>query len=167
MLDRIVLDGFVWQSTVYDKQGNIVDQWEEHNLIPNEGVAFLMRSPFGDAQPVSNFYCGIFKGNYLPTAASKATDIPNIGEVTSYQEVSRPLWNKVFDGSNTFSNSSNPAIFTFTEEQTINGYFLVSSDIKGSSNGILLSIARLSTPKTVSEELKVKTRLSYLSGTSL
>lgn len=163
----IKLNGFNWKVTAYDKQGQIVDQWQQHNLIPSEGLSFLSGAPFGDTSSISNFYCGVFKGNYVPSKATKASDIPNIGEIVNYSEQNRPVWSRVRKDEGTYSNADNPAIFTFTEEQTINGFFLVSSDIKGSGNGTLLSILRLSTPRTVSSKLEIVASLSYVSGTTL
>lgn len=168
MLTQIIIDGFHWSAEAYNKQGELVDQWSQHNLIPDEGIGFLMRAPFGDATVTSNFYCGLFKGSYIPTKTSKAADIPTIGEYVNYSEAERPLWDKSFN-SNTYSNSANKAVFTFSEDQTINGFFLVSSDIKGSANGVLLSIVRFASPKDIPAgiELKVLANLSYISGTTI
>lgn len=169
MLTKVKIDGFNWGATIVDKEGNIIDSWSQHNLIPSEGISHLIRSPFNDVPSISNFYCGVLKGNYIPTAATKASDIPNI-EYVNYQEDTRPQWLKSFNGNNnSYSNEASPAIFTFTEDVTFNGIFLISSDIKGSANGVLLSIVRFNTPKqiTAGTELKMTAALSYLSATTL
>lgn len=168
MLTQIIVDGFNWSAEAVNQQGQVIDSWSQHNLIPDEGISFLMRAPFGDASPTANFYCGLFKGSYIPTKASKAADIPSIGEYVNYVEAERPLWDKSFN-SNTYSNTANKAVFTFTEDQSINGFFLVSSEIKGSANGVLLSIVRFNSPKQITTgiELKVMANLSYISGTTI
>lgn len=165
----IKLEGFCWQAELI-KDGQVIDEWCQHNLIPNEGISHLMRAPFGDVMTINRFYCGLFKGNYTPTSATKAADIPTIGEYIGYKEENRPVWDRVFSSTNnTYSNTDNKAIFTFTEDQTLNGFFLVSSDIKGTGNGTLLSIVRFPTPKAITQgvELKLTASLAYLSGSTL
>lgn len=166
----VKIEGFNWHFAIYDKNQEIKNQWHQTNLIPDQGVSFLIRSPFGETPIIQNFYFGVFKGSFVPNKAVTAADIPNsIGEYTGYAEQNRPLWNKQFIEPSSYDNKKNLAALTFPESQTLNGAFLVSSNIKGSGNGTLLSILRFATPYTVQAGGKVELScgFSYISGSIL
>lgn len=144
------VNGFVWDFTILDAHGNPIEKERKHNLIPGDGLAFLLRSPFGDIAPINSFYIGLFTANYIPAGSSKATDIPiNMGEFTAYTQATRPAWARTFNGSDSYHNDGNKAEFTFQQNATILGAFLVSESTKGSGDGLLLSCVRFASPKIV------------------
>lgn len=144
----VILDGFIHRLVICDKDGTVVDEEIVHNLIPQVGVDFLIRSPFGDTAPISTFYCGLFAGNYIPSSSTTAADIPtNMQEFTNYSETTRPVWNRAYDEVGTMDNIANRAQFTVTQDRTVYGAFLVSSSTKGGNNGLLLSVVRFASPK--------------------
>lgn len=163
--DGIKAPAFRYCAELTDKDGVVVDAWEQTNLIPQLGLDLLIQAPFGDAAPVSTFYLGVFTKNYLPTAATKASDIPaNMGEFVGYDEETRPLWDKSYDGAGSYDNSSSRAQFTFKQDQVLYGAFLVSEPTKGGNNGLLLSVVRFPSPRSVSAglTLNVSCGLTYI-----
>lgn len=146
---------FEWSGEIVDQFGNPVGSIPPtKNLIPQGGMSLLIQAPFGDTAPVSAFYVGLMTKNYLPSDATSAADIPtNMGELTSYAEASRPLWDSVFDGVATYDNNASRAQFTATVDATLYGAFLVSEPTKGSANGLVLSVVRFPSPRPLSAGL--------------
>lgn len=148
--ENLRIKGFVWELKILDENGVVIDSEKKHNLIPNEGLDFLIEAPFGLSAPIHNFYLGLYRGNYMPNQNTKASDIPsNMIEMTDYSELARPLWDKTKQSGPSIDNLSNKAEFTITQDRTIYGAFLVSSDVKGGSGGVVLSCVRFSSPKNV------------------
>lgn len=169
MKDILGIDGFTWNLSIVNENGDEVDGETKTNIIPSDGLSFLIRSPFGDVAPVSTFYLGLFRGNYVPTSNTKASDIPsNMIEMVDYSEALRPEWQRQLEGVATMDNLLNKAEFTITQDRTIYGAFLVSDLTKGAGNGLLLSCVRFSSPKpvTAGQTVKLSGGITY-SSTSL
>lgn len=150
MRNHIGVNGFEW-TFVVTENGEEVSREVSRNLIPADGMAFLVRSPFGDVAPINTFYLGLFRGDYIPTSATKATDIPgNMIEFVDYEEAQRPLWDRAFDGGATMDNEDSKSVFTATQDRLIRGAFLCSDPTKGGNSGLVLSCVRFATPKQLS-----------------
>lgn len=142
--------GFVYECEVVDAHGNVLASGVEHNLIPQVGIDLIAGFIRGQGALISNWYMGVFAGNYVPTGATTAADLPvNAGESTAYSEATRPLWDNTYDGVSVIGNIANRATFTFTAATRLYGGFLVSSSAKGGNSGTLLSISRFATPYDV------------------
>ena len=166
MSDFVGVNGFTWDLEITNAQGEQIERESNKNLIPAQGMAFLVRSPFGDVEPVSSFYLGLFRGNYVPSAGTTAADIPsNMIEFIDYSEDARPLWERRFDDESSMDNNINKASFTVTQDRTIYGAFLVSQATKGGNSGLILSCVRFSSPKTVSagQTINLTGGLTYIS----
>lgn len=141
---------YIHHFELLNPDGSVARRWEVPNLIPQVGVDYVAQALFGDTSPIGTFYMGLFAGNYTPTPATTAADLPsNAQEFTQYSETSRPLWSRVYDGVGAISNVANRAEFTCTQATRLYGGFLCSSSVKGSNTGLLLSIARFDTPADV------------------
>jgi hypothetical protein len=141
---------FRYDFELVDQQGNVVDAWSELNLIPKLGLDVLIQAPFGDVAAIGSLYVGLFRNNVIPSMESKAADIPaSLGEFTQYTEATRPLWERVYDDNGSYDNSANRAQFTFTQDQLIYGAFLVTESAKGSNAGLLLSVVRFPSPRSM------------------
>ena len=163
--DGVALNGFEYTFRTKTPSGIVVAERKIHNLIPQVGLTFLQRSPFGDASPITTFYMGLFSNNYLPTSATTATDIPTTaGEFVGYSGSTRPLWDKTYNGTDTYDNEADPAQFVFTESKLIYGAFLVSVSTKSANSGTLLSMARFEEALDVASglTLEVSAGLVYL-----
>lgn len=143
--------GFVYTPQVVDPQGRvIIDGPPVCNIIPQVGIDHLVSLLRGSGSLISNWYVGVYEGNYVPTSATTSADLPsNALESVAYSETSRPLWNNTYDGVSVISNLSTRAEFTFTSDKRLYGGFLVSNSVKGGGSGTLLSIARFSSPYDV------------------
>ena len=143
--------GFVYTPQIVDGSGRVT--WEGEpvkNIIPQVGVDHLVNMLRGVGSPISSWYVGVYEGNYVPTSATTAADLPtNALESVSYSEAARPLWNNTYDGVSIITSLASRAEFTFTATKRLYGAFLVSASTKGSGSGTLLSIARFQTPYDV------------------
>lgn len=156
--------GFVHQLDIVDPRGRVIDSTPPVcNRIPQDGLAFLIQAPFGDTAPITNFYCGLFTNNFVPTDSTTSADIPvAMGEFTQYDESARPIWQRTFVPFNQYQNQASPAIFTPSQEATVYGSFLVSSATKGGNTGLLLSVARFSTAKELTQGNETRLRISLV-----
>lgn len=155
--DALKILGFRHELQLFDRAtGELVHSEVKHNRIPQAGLDFLAQAPFGDVAPITNFYCGLFKNNFLATAGTTAADIPSVmGEFLDYSEPNRPLWDRQYNDG-TYDNLGSKAVFTPTKEATVYGSFIVSNQTKGANTGLLLSVVRFSTAKQLSPELEAK-----------
>lgn len=155
--DKLQVLGFRHELQLFDRlTGELIHSEVKHNRIPQAGLDFLMQAPFGDVAPIPQLYCGLFKNNYLATSATTAADIPTVmGEFVDYSEPTRPLWSKSYT-LGTYDNVADKAIFTPTQEATVYGSFIVSNQSKGSNTGLLLSVVRFATAKSLTPELEAK-----------
>ncbi|MDY0190703.1 MAG: hypothetical protein RBR22_08220 [Desulfuromonas sp.] len=166
MNEKLNMRGFQWHAEVINPDGSVADREIVFNLIPAEGLDHLIRSPFGDVSPISTFYLGLYRGNYIPAPSTTSADIPNgMIEFVDYSEVARPEWKRALAGTGTMDNLSNKAEFNVTQDRTIYGAFLVSSATKAGNAGLLLSCVRFATPKqvTAGQTVKLSGGLTYTS----
>lgn len=139
-----------------DASGNLIDKWPVQNLVPLPGVNHLAATMFGDAAAIGTFHVGLFSGNYLPSMASAAADIPtSMGEFVGYSEATRPVWQRL-NTDGIISNAHARAAFTLTSNVTLYGGFLVSNNAKGAGTGLLLSVARFPTPRPVEAGMVIR-----------
>jgi hypothetical protein len=156
--DALKVLGFRHELTIYEiATGRIVEREVKLNRIPQAGLDFLIQSPFGATPPIANFYCGLYRNDFLADANTSAADIPsNMGEFLDYSEATRPQWMRAYNNAGTQDNSASKAVFTPTVERIIYGSFIVSNQTKGANSGLLLSVVRYNTVKTVSPGLEAK-----------
>ena len=132
------------------RDGVVVDEWTEDNIVVNEGLDYLLSSALGGGTPISLWYIGIFSGNYTPVATDTAATISlNSTEEQGYSETTRSQWVPGAVASQLISNSANMAQFTITVATTVYGAFLVSDSAKGGTAGTLLSAVRFATARTL------------------
>lgn len=140
--------GFVYTPQIVDGAGNVLVSGEPtKNIIPQVGVDHLVGLLRGTGSLISSWYVGVYEGNYVPTAATTAADIPtNALESLAYSQSTRPIWNNTYDGVSVITNRDSRAEFAFTADKRIYGAFLVSSSVKGGGSGLVLSMARFASP---------------------
>ncbi len=136
------------------RNGEVIDQWEMDNLVVDQGLNYALNSGFGQTSGLTNWYIGLFEGNYTPTAGVDASTIATLStECTAYTSGTRPAW--TLPGATTnkqLTNGASRASFTFTSTKTLYGAFLVSSNVKSGTAGTLFSGARFSTAKSVDQD---------------
>lgn len=132
------------------RDGEIIEEWSEDNIVVNEGLNHLLNSTFHGAAQATTWYCGLFEANYTPVATDTASNIAtNATESTAYDETTRPEWVEAAAASQSITNAANKALFTMNETKSIYGAFLVSSNTKGGTSGVLFAATRFAAVRNV------------------
>jgi hypothetical protein len=139
----------VW-SGQHIRDGKVIDEWEDKNLVVNEGLNSLLDVYFHGETQITSWYIGVFEGNYTPVAGlTAATVTANSTECTAYDETTRQAYDEAAASSQSITNSASRATFTFNATKTIYGAFLVSNNTKSGTSGTLFSAARFASSKAV------------------
>lgn len=146
--DGLIAHG-IWQGQ-HIRNGEVIDQWEDHNLVVNEGLDALLNIMFHGSTQITTWYIGVFEGNYTPVSTVTAATITSAStESTAYDETTRQDYVEAAASSQSITNSASKATFTFNATKTIYGAFLVSNSTKSGTTGTLFSAARFGTSKSV------------------
>lgn len=137
--------GFIYD-TEHWRDGELLRSQRATNVMPQVSVDFIAGLIRGTGPLLSNWYMGLFQGNFVPDGDTTASDLPSPAEeFTGYDEESRPPWVHEYDGVAVISNVTNRATFTVSADRTVYGGFIISTNTKGGNTGRLLSIARFPT----------------------
>lgn len=132
------------------RNGKIIDEFSDKNLVVNEGLNSLLDIMFHASTQITTWYLGVFEGNYTPVATVTAATIASAAtESTAYTSATRPEYVEAAAASQSITNSASRASFTFNATKTIYGAFLVSNSTKSGTTGTLFSAARFATSKAV------------------
>lgn len=132
------------------RAGKIIEEFEDHNLVVNEGLNALNDIMFHGSTQITTWYLGLFEGNYTPVATVTAATISSAAtETTAYTSSTRPEYVEAASSSQVTTNSANRASFVFNAAKTIYGAFMVSSPTKSGTGGTLFSASRFSSSKSV------------------
>jgi hypothetical protein len=139
--------GFVFTGEVVSPNGEVTYSRADDNIIPQSGIDHVIGLLRGTGTINSSWYVGVGAANYVPTSATTAADLPiAVGETSAYSQATRPVWSDTYDGVSSVGNLDARAEFAFTVATRLYNGFLVSNSGKGGNSGILLSIARFSSP---------------------
>lgn len=142
--------GFVYTiETIRD--GEVVDTEVVHNLIPTEGLNYLLNAALKGGTPVAAWYVGIFEGDYTPVAGDTMATFPTAAtESTAYSEAQRrPLVLGATTAGAT-DNTASKAEFTGNAAgKVIYGGFVASQPAKGATSGVLVSAVRFAAAKNL------------------
>lgn len=135
------------------RNGEVIDKWEDHNIVVDEGLNYILDSALSGATPATTHYVGLFKNNYTPISTNVMATFPGAGIAneanTEYDEASRPTWSEAGVSAKTITNSASPATFTFNTPVTIYGAFLSSNATKAGTSGVLISAAKFSAARSM------------------
>lgn len=138
------------------------DERIDTNLIPTEGILYLLEAGLGTNSFDSAHYLALYVGNATPlstwTAANFAT---NATESTSgtdgYSESVRQTWTvgaaAPSGGGGAIDNLASRATFTIATPTTVTlyGAGLLSSSVKGGTAGVLVSATRFSATRVLND----------------
>lgn len=146
---------FMQGEYIMDTNGR--DHAVEPNLVPIQGMNYLLDVALDDTAKIPAFYLAICSGAFTPTEdMTAATFVAATTEITSntngYSEATRQLWDPAGPAaggikSSVTEDTDNKATFTITAtgaDIVIRGCGLLSQSAKGSSGGILMSVSRFS-----------------------
>lgn len=149
------------------RDGKVIDEWEDHNIVVNEGLNHILDVVFHGATQVATWYLGVFEGNYTPVATVTAATITSAStESTAYDETTRVEYAEAAASSQVTTNSATKATFTFNATKTIYGAFLVSASAKSATTGTLLSAAKFSTSKSVVDDDQLLLTYTFTASSS-
>lgn len=138
-----------YQGTII-RDGKVIDEWTDTNLVVNEGLDALINIMFDAATQITAWYLGLFEGNYTPVATVTAATIASAStETTAYASTTRPAYVAVPSSGQMETNAASRASFVFNASKTIYGAFMISNATKSSTAGTLFSAARFSASKSV------------------
>lgn len=139
--------GLRWHFEVTKKDGR-VDRFHADNLVPTEGLNFLLSLAFKSATVVPAWFISIFEGDYTPTNDVTAATLPGLAtEITAYTPSTRPEFVEGAVSNGSVSNAASLAEITFTQAKTVRVIAMTSASAKGSTAGVALSVVRLPSPK--------------------
>lgn len=132
------------------RNGKVIDEFEDHNLVVNEGLNAMLETNFRGGTQITSWFLGIFEGNYTPVGTvTAATIVAASTECTAYTQSTRPAYTTVAAASQSLTNAASRGTYTFNATKTIYGAFLISNSAKSSTTGTLFSAARFGTAKNV------------------
>jgi hypothetical protein len=145
---RQIIGGRFLGRIIRDSQ--VIDEFECKNIVVNQGLNYLLGAALGAQSVVTNWFIALFSNNYTILASDTAATIAaNAGEVTQYTAGTRQAWQSSPPASQSISNSTNQASFTFNATLNVYGAFLISSSAINGTSGILFSGAQFGSPKSV------------------
>lgn len=150
---KITVQG-VYQGQII-RAGRVIDEFEEPNLVVNEGLNNLLSVYFNGGGQTTTWYMSIFENNWTPLSTTTAATIAGVGVAneisgaSGYTSATRPEYVEAAPSSQSISNSASRASFVFNTAKTVYGAFLISNSTKGGTTGVLFSAARFSAAKAV------------------
>lgn len=145
------------------RNGKIIDEWGQENLVPEIGINKLLDTSIGGVTAITPWYIALFSNVYTPQSDDLYEHIGvRYTEVTAYNETTRPVYS--LDGladAGLLSNSNDRALFTFNADQNVSGGLIVSANAKGdnAAAGAILLAASAHSPARgmlAGDELLVK-----------
>ena len=139
-----------YEFKLLDPDGNLIREWELDNLVVNQGLNDLLNVYLNAGSQKTQWYVGLFQGNYAPSLTDTASNwAANAPEASNYTSATRPVWTPAAASAQSITNSASPASFTFNANITLYGIALVSNNVIGGTGGTLFSEAAFAAPQPV------------------
>lgn len=149
-MNELIKAGFRYTVDVLDAYGNVLESEDVTNLVPAEGITHILNTILKGGTPVTTWYVGLFEGNYTPTGNDVASTFSGLAtECTAYTDTTRIAFVPGTITAGNVDNSATRAEFTFNANKTVYGGFIGSASAKNSTSGVLLSIVRFGSPKSL------------------
>ena len=141
---------------VYVHDVNGADEREDGNILPDEGLIYLLSVGLNNGTKIPTWYLSLYAANYTPlpglTAASYPATASEISSaVEGYSEATRPIWLATAPTTPALSNLANKAAFTIVTASslTVNGLALLSEATKGAVTGKIASATKFDAARTL------------------
>lgn len=153
---------FLWTFTEKDESGNVLSVESVRNLIPTEGLNYILNAAFKGGAQYATLYAGLYEGNYTPIPGDTMAAFPAAAtECTTYTSTTRPAVTFGTVASGNMDNLSNLVQFTGNADRTIYGGFLSTSSVKGGTTGVLCSVVRAPSTKNLSNGGRIEVALAF------
>lgn len=132
------------------RDGKVIDEWESLNIVPNEGLNYILGVSLKGVAQKANWYLGVFDGVYTPIATDTGANIAgNSGESSAYAEAPvRPTWVGDAVSGQSVTNSTQ-AVFTINATVTMQGAFLISTNAVDDIAGLLYAASEFTSPRVL------------------
>lgn len=141
---------------VYTHSVNGQDEQRDTNLIPAEGIEYILGTALGSVSQITDWYLAVFSGAVNPAANWTAANFAaNASEITSntegYSDATRPAWTPGAVAAGVIGNLTTKATFNIvcTTSINISGAAMLSSNTKGGTAGVLASATRFASVRQV------------------
>lgn len=142
--------GFIYDVTLRNRHGEVIDFERAKNLMPIQGMDHLLTTVLKDGAKVAQWYVAVYGNPYTPISTDVISTFPTLaGELTDYVNANRYSYTPGTVINATVDNADSPIEVVFPVARTVYGGFIASSAGKGSTSGILLSAVRFASPKQV------------------
>lgn len=155
----ILVHDAIMAKGVYTHSVNGEDEQRDPNIIPAEGIAYILDTALGGVAQIPNWYLAVFSGAVTPnttwTAANFSANASEIiSNVEGYSELTRPAWVPQTTGTTNvgvIDNINSQAVYTIACTTTINisGAGLLSTNTKGGTTGTLASASRFASVRVL------------------
>ena len=145
-----------WVLQLLDKNGQLKDQVNIHNLVTTQGKNFLLNVMYHGTAALNPWYTVLWTGAHIPLIGDTYA-VPGYTELnTEYDEVTRPIYVESAAVGGIISNAASRSVLTMALPVQITGLALVGgSDVKADiaeGTGILFCSSRLTTPFVTAHE---------------
>lgn len=132
------------------------DEQADWNLLPTEGIHYLLDAGLGADTQLTAWYLALYSGNVSPVATWTAANFTaNATENTStsegYSGANRPTWTPGAASGGKIGNLSSRAAYTIVTASTVTFYGagLLSAQTRGAVTGKLVSATKFATARTL------------------
>lgn len=133
------------------------EDWREHkNLIPDQGIHYILDAALGADAVITSWFVAPFAGATAPAAnwtasnfAATASEI--VSPTEGYSEATRVAWTPAAAAAGQIDNLAAKASFTIVTATSlsISGAGILSNSGKGSTAGTLVSASKFGTARVV------------------
>lgn len=141
--------GFYYDIETVREDGVVIDRDRVYNLIPIQGLNYIIETALRNGVPFAAIYVGLYEGAYTPVPGDTMAAFPGAAtELTAYAEATRQPVVLAAASGGVAENSASKAVITGnTNGKQAQGAFISSAPTKGSTTGVLLSAVRFPSPK--------------------
>jgi hypothetical protein len=162
--------GFVY-TIKHMREGVCISEEHKENIIPTEGLNYILSSSLVGGQGYSAWYVGLYEGDFTPTLGTTMAALPAAAvETTAYTSSTRPAWVPDALANGGIMNTSSVANFTMNHSvgvtKLVYGGFMATTPTKSGVTGPLLSVVRFDSPKPLvnGDVLHITAGISLLSA---
>ena len=152
----ILIHGCIKGKGEYFESVNGKDERIHPNLIPTEGINFVLNVALGATAKSAGFYVAPYSGAVTPAANWTAANFAaTASEITSQSEgfsgANRPAWTPGVAAAGQIDNLAARATFNIvcTTSLNINGAAVLTDNTRGGTTGVLVSASRFAATRVV------------------
>ena len=156
--EGLLVHGGIMATGRYYHTVNGQDERIDTNLIPAEGILYLLEAGLGTNTFDAAHYLALYVGNATPaanwTAANFTTNsTESTNDADGYSETVRQTWTPGAAASGIIGNLTSRATFTIATGTTVTVYGagLLSSSVKGGTTGVLVSASRFTAARVLND----------------